>query len=43
VQEQQRPRRPGPARSGGGGGGGEASRRRAGSTPGSGQFGRLPR
>jgi hypothetical protein len=45
AQEQQRPRRPssGPARSGGGGGGGEASRRRAGSAPGSGQFGRLPR
>jgi ATP-dependent RNA helicase RhlE len=44
AQEQQRPRRPssGPARSGGGGGG-EASRRRAGSAPGSGQFGRLPR
>jgi ATP-dependent RNA helicase RhlE len=43
AQEQQRPRRPssGPARSGGGGG--EASRRRAGSAPGSGQFGRLPR
>jgi len=40
-QEQQRPRRPsGPARSNGGG---EASRRRAGPTPGSGQFGRLPR
>ncbi len=44
AQEQQRPRRPssGPARSGGGGGG-ETSRRRAGSTPGSGQFGRLAR
>jgi ATP-dependent RNA helicase RhlE len=41
-QEQQRPRRPSaPARSGGGGG--EASRRRAGTAPGSGQFGRLPR
>ena len=43
AQEQQRPRRPssGPARSSGGGG--EGSRRRSTSTPGSGQFGRLPR
>jgi ATP-dependent RNA helicase RhlE len=36
-QQQQRPRRPA------GGGGGQESRRRSASTPGSGQFGRLPR